>query len=130
MPGEIKEGCFEGATNPFLFREFRFLCSHNFIVSLKSPMSINLHYFAFIILTGKGLYGLFLDVGILRAYRIWRFRRKIKKFVEFFMVIDRAITKHTPRWKRQQFWRDFWKSEQFRIIIRKTLPKLLLKDLK
>jgi hypothetical protein len=46
------------------------------------------------------------------------------------MVIDRAITKHSPRWQRQQFWRDFQKSEQFRILIRKKLPEILLKDLK
>lgn len=68
-------------------------------------------------------------MGILRAYRIWQFRRKIKKFCDFFIVIEKAITKNNPRWKRQQFWREFQKSDRFRIVMRKELPKILLKDL-
>ena len=64
------------------------------------------------------------------AYRRWRFKRKVRGFVKFFAVLDKAVSDHNPRWKRQQFWRDFKQSEEFRKGMRKKLPSILLKDLK
>jgi hypothetical protein len=65
-----------------------------------------------------------------RAFRRWRFKRKVRGFVKFFAVLDRAISDNNPRWKRQQFWYDFQKSEEFRKAMRKKIPSILLKDLK
>jgi hypothetical protein len=69
-------------------------------------------------------------VGIKRAFRRWRFKRRVRGFVEFFVILDRAISGNNPRWKRRQFWHDFWTSEEFRKAMRKKLPSILLKDLK
>ena len=68
-------------------------------------------------------------MGIVRLIRVWRFKRKVRRFANFFGDLDRAISKHSPRWKRQQFWRDFWKSDEFRKAFIKEVPKILFKDL-
>jgi hypothetical protein len=69
-------------------------------------------------------------MGLKLAFRRWRFKRKVREFVKFFAVLDQAISDNNPRWKRQQFWHDFWTSEEFRRAMRKKLPSILLKDLK
>jgi len=68
-------------------------------------------------------------VNLIRLYKVWRFRRKVGGFIKFFRVLDNAISKGSPRWKRRQFWSDFSKSEEFRRLIRKKLPEILLRDL-
>jgi len=69
-------------------------------------------------------------MGIRRAWRVWRYKRKVRAFVDFFGILDTAISHNVPRWKRRQFWRDFWKSDEFRRAMKKKLPSLLLRGLK
>lgn len=71
-----------------------------------------------------------MAMSIGSRYRVWCFKRKVRAFVKFFAVLDRAISDNNPRWKRQQFWHDFWASDEFRKAMRKKLPSILLKDLK
>jgi len=69
-------------------------------------------------------------VGLRRAWRVWRFKRRVRAFVKFYAVLESAISKNVPRERRKQFWRDLSNSDTFRKDFMEKLPHFLFKDLR